>query len=458
MDDLIREKLEGRNAVILGFGREGQSTFKLIRKVLPSQTLTIADTDESVAGSPLLKDDENIRLIFGENYLDELHRFDLIIKSPGITLKDTNGRIAMEKITSQTNLFLEAYAGQVIGVTGTKGKSTTATLIYHILKHAGKDAILLGNIGRPAFNYVDDIRPDTKIVFELSSHQLEYITVAPRISILLNLYQEHLDAYHTFKEYCLAKWNIVKWQNEDDHFIFNADDPKIRELMDEFRLRRNFLPFSLETELADGCYIMDGFIRYSEECIAEKIIDLKKKIRLRGEHNLKNIMAAVAACKIAGTGNLEIEEGVLSFRGLEHRMEYVGNYRGIEFYDDSISTIPESCMEAVKALETVDTLILGGFDRGVDYSGLASFLLKSGVRNFIFTGEAGKKINEAMKNEGMKNEKNYFVISRFDEYIDIAIKNTEAGKICLLSPAAASYDEFVNFEERGKKFKELAGK
>jgi UDP-N-acetylmuramoylalanine--D-glutamate ligase len=169
-------------------------------------------------------------------------------------------------------------------------------------------------------------------------------------------------------------------------------------------------------------------------------------------------MAAITACKTLGISNEIIQEGIASFTGLEHRLEYVGEFHGIRFYNDSISTIPEATIAAVKTLDDVDTLILGGFDRGIDYSGLAEFLVHSPVRNLIFVGEAGRRINEEMKNRKEIKEvkgKKLFMVKRFDEFIDVAIKETKPGHICLLSPAAASYDEFPNFEIRGKRFKEL---
>jgi UDP-N-acetylmuramoyl-L-alanine---L-glutamate ligase len=454
MIDFLREKLATQRIVLLGFGREGQSSFRLIRRLLPLVSLYIADIDESVIENPLVTDDPNVLFRLGHDYLKGLNEFDVIIKSPGISLKDIDNNIVREKITSQTDLFLEVYSRQVIGITGTKGKSTTSTLLHAILKRAGKNAILLGNIGRPAFNSIEDIHEDTIIVYELSSHQLEYISSAPHISILLNLYQEHLDAYHSFRDYQLAKMNIVRFQNESDYFIYNADDRIISGLIGEFHLDRNYQPFSFENELADGSFIRDGMIIYSEDCVTQKVLDLNKKRKLKGDHNLRNIMAVINACKILGIENEIIQEGIAGFTGLEHRMEYAGKFRGISFYNDSIATIPEATIEAIKSLERVDTIILGGFDRGIDYTGLAGFLSASKVRNFICTGEAGKRISDLL-GPLIRNDQKLFLIQKFDEFLDLALKNTVPGTICLLSPAAASYDEFQNFEMRGKRFKEL---
>jgi UDP-N-acetylmuramoylalanine--D-glutamate ligase len=424
---------------------------------LPELLLTIADTNESVRENEMLLEDHFVDFQLGKGYLEGLNTFGRILKSPGISLKDIPYGLDPSSITSQTDLFLRRYSRQVIGVTGTKGKSTTATLIHHILKLAEKDSLLMGNIGRPAFEVVDETGPATNLVFELSSHQLEYISRSPHIAVLLNLYQEHLDAYRSFHDYQLAKMNIAKYQVSGDYFFFNEDDERIVQLISSMDLPGHFFPFSFHPQSVDGCYLENGKIVYSTEGQTGTIFDLDRKIRLKGDHNLMNIMAAAGVCKQLGIDSEIIAEGISSFRGLEHRIEYVGEYNGILFYNDSIATIPEACIEAVKALDNVDTLILGGFDRGIDYSGLAKFLSTSSVRNLIFTGEAGRRILHEIKD--VKNPgQTLFLLSRFDEFPGIVMKVTKPGSICLLSPAAASYDEFLNFEMRGKRFKELVMK
>ncbi len=454
MYDLIREKLDGKKVVLLGFGREGQASYSLIRKVLPEIHLAISDRNESLKENALLTSDPNVELLLGKSYLNRLSQFDVIIKTPGITLKDMDYPVPGESITSQTDLFLQVYFRQIVGVTGTKGKSTTSALLYHILKKAGRHALLLGNIGRPAFDLVDEIRPETVIVFEMSSHQLEYIKVAPHIAILLNLYQEHLDAYRSFLDYQLSKMNILKFQDSLDFFIFNADDDLILQRIAEKNAQSNFLPFSFNGSFPDGCFISDDKIIFSRNSKQEDVLDLNKKRKLKGNHNLGNIMSVICACKILGIETDIIQEGIAGFTGLEHRMEYVGLVEGIKFYNDSIATIPEACIEAVKALDQVDTLILGGFDRGIEYSVLARFLSTSSTRNFIFTGDAGQRIRAEFENI-KRPDQQLFSINLFDEFLDIAFHCTKPGAICLLSPAAASYNEFQNFEMRGKRYKEL---
>ncbi|HNW76843.1 MAG TPA: UDP-N-acetylmuramoyl-L-alanine--D-glutamate ligase [Bacteroidales bacterium] len=438
MHDLIRNMMKGKRVLLLGFGREGQVSYQVIRQALPGQRLIVADGNEKIRDHELLRGDPDIDFQVGPGYLDGLDRFDLIVKSPGITLKDIVPAVDPARITSQTDLFLRKYSRQIIGVTGTKGKSTTSSLIYHILNNTGVESLLLGNIGTPAFHFLDKITPSTTIVFELSSHQLQYVICSPHIAILLNLYQEHLDAYRSFLEYQLAKMNITRFQQEGDYFIYNSDDQIVAGHAAAFRKRQTLIPFSLSE-------------------VRDPVLGHLHNRYLRGDHNRMNAMAAVKACRLCGLADDDIAEGLDSFKGLAHRMEYAGRYHGIDFYNDSIATIPEACMAAVRAIPGVDTLILGGFDRGISYDGLAQFLVQSEVSTFILTGMAGERIAQAMEAVGIQG-KRLIRIHRFDDFAGYAVKYTRPGHVCLLSPAAASYDEFRSFEERGMRFTELISK
>jgi len=454
MTDLIRKKCEKKSIVLLGFGREGQATYRLLRNIFPEKLITISDKNHTIKDNPLIAGDHNVKFLLGGDYLKNLDDFDIIFRSPGIPIWNLKPSIPSDKITSQTDLFLQAFGLQVIGITGSKGKSTSSSLIYHILKTAEKNALLVGNIGNPAFHYSELVTTSTWIVFELSSHQLEYINRSPHISILLNLFQEHLDAYSSYEAYQNAKWNIAKHQKENDFLIYNADDSKInRHIVDYFSNRR-LVPFSLEKYLERGGYIREGRICFSDGIVEKPVWKIHQDRFLKGEHNLKNILAAVNTTMILELPEEVIAEGIETFKGLEHRLEYVGEYRHIHFYNDSIATVPEACIEAIKAIPGIDTLIAGGFDRGIDYSLLAGFINSSGVRNLIFVGAAGRRIGEELAKMSPAGKKIFF-INRFDDFRDIAFRETKPGNACLLSPAAASYDEFNNFEERGKRFREL---
>jgi len=450
----IKEKLTGKKLAILGFGREGQASYSLIRKLFPDTLLLIADRNTDVAENPFISGDTHLELFLGERYLDVINSSDLLIKSPGIRLNDLDPPLPSEKILTQTGLFLQHYARQVIGITGTKGKSTTSSLIFHILRAAGKEAFLAGNIGSPVFNYIDRISDDTTVVFELSSHQLEYVKSSPHIAMFLNLFQEHLDAYSSYEDYQQAKVNIARFQSNKDYLVYHSGDVMVDRHVHSLKSMQHLVPFELQGKSRPGVFIDDGYVCFSDGISERPVWKLEQKRYLKGEHNLKNIMAATGACCISGVPDEAIREGILTFKGLEHRLEYVGEYRKIHFYNDSIATIPEAAMEAVKSIPNTDTIILGGFDRGIDYKPLADFLSASTVRNIILTGDAGKRIGECLKPLKTKGKK-IFYINRFELLRDIVFRETRPGYACLLSPAAASYDEFANFEERGKRFREL---
>jgi len=454
MVDLIRKKCENKSILLMGFGREGQSSYNLLRKIFPGKIITIADKSPGVKDSTLIAGDKNVRLLLGDDYLKNVNDFDVIFRSPGIPVWNLKPDIPSGKITSQTDLFLQAFAPQVVGVTGTKGKSTTASLIYHILKTAEKDAFLVGNIGNPAFHFSELMTQSTSVVFELSSHQLEYITRSPHISILLNLFQEHLDAYLSYEAYQKAKLNIARCQDGKDFLIYNDDDPLVTRNVSDYSGKIQLFPFSLEKNLKAGGYLQKDWVCFSDGMVERPVWKIHQDRFLKGEHNLKNILASVTACMILEIPEEMIGDGIATFKGLEHRLEYVGEFRHIYFYNDSIATIPEACIEAVKAIPGVDTLIAGGFDRGIDYSQLARFLKTSAVRNLILVGAAGRHIGDELSKIS-PSAKRVFLINRFDDFCDIAFRETRPGFVCLLSPAAASYDEFNNFEERGNRFREL---
>jgi UDP-N-acetylmuramoyl-L-alanine---L-glutamate ligase len=454
MIEFLKQKLGACKVAILGFGREGQSSYSLIRQAFPETSLLIADSGPGIRSHPLLAADSNIVFYTGDDYLEVLDHCDLVLKSPGVRINHLSLGVEHSKILSQTSLFLEKYGKQVIGITGTKGKSTTSSLIQHIIGLSGRDSCLVGNIGSPAFHFTDRIKEDTLIVFELSSHQLEYTTASPHTAVLLNLFQEHLDAYPSYQAYQLAKLNIANYQDEDDFLIYHSSDNLVQGHISAPGNRARLFPFSLSLQQRPGVFITENSIFFSDGRNERAVWKLEQKRYLKGEHNLKNIMAAIGACVLNGISDETIREGILTFKGLEHRLEYVGENRLIHFYNDSIATIPEATIEAIKSLPNVDTVILGGFDRGIDYSQLADFLAASQVRNLVLLGAAGKRIGECLQSTGTHPQK-LFYINRFDFLKEIVFRETRPGYSCLLSPAAASYDEFANFEERGKRFREL---
>ena len=425
MIDSICRRLNGKRILIAGFGREGKSTLRFLQTFMPDAIVGIADKNESAFQDI---DKERYKLHFGDDYLSAASDYDVVIKTPGISLKDVD--IDLSLISSQTDLFLEAFHNQVIGVTGTKGKSTTSTLIYHLLKESGNDVILAGNIGIPILDCVSDINERTIIVYELSAHQLQFINRSPHVGILLNVFEEHLDHFGTFEKYKDAKINVLRYMSDGDFAVVNQ---------------------SMVNGQQSTVFCID-FENYNFD---DYNIDWNE-IPLLGEHNKRNVKAALCACKSYGLQIEDLIPHLYTFKSLEHRQELVGVFNGVKFFNDSISTIPQATIAALQTIKNVNFLLLGGFDRGIDYEPLVTYLKENPLPYILITGQAGQTIKSKLQTAEYKGN----VLEYTDmESAFVMIKDLAGnGDVCLLSPAAASYDRYKNFEERGRIFKELAKK
>ena len=418
MFDLILNRLRGKRILVLGFGREGRSTLCFLQKYMPDAVVAVADKNamEGVAHS-------------GERYLEAMYDYDIVIKTPGISLKDFDTKGV--EITSQTDLFLGQFHTQTIGITGTKGKSTTTSLIYHLLKSSGYDAILTGNIGIPCFDIMEEIKQESIVVFELSAHQLEYVHNSPRVGVLLNVFEEHLDHFGTMQRYKTAKLNILRFMGKDDVAIIH--DALLNDALDLFVNNKVFSLFDFDDEID------------------------RTVLPLKGEHNYMNVKAALLACDAYGVDYRNLIPHLYTFKPLEHRLEPVGAFDGVTFINDSISTIPQATISACNALGRVDFLLLGGFDRGIDYQPLADYLKDHPVPYLLVTGKAGERMMQLMVKVEKPGERMALQhYSSMEEAFSFIATHARSGDVCLLSPAASSYDQYKNFEERGRKFKALA--
>lgn len=451
--DHILNAVRGRKIIILGFGKEGVSTYRFLRKHFPDMPIAVADANPNLKTDEF--DDPKLSFNNGPDYNQGLNDYDLIFKTPGISFNLLNYFVEPKRITSQTDLFLEACHKQVIGVTGTKGKSTTASLICHILKSAGRKAILAGNIGVPFFDILEQLDDKTMVVAELSAHQLEFIHRSPDYAVLLNIYQEHLDHFNSFNNYQIAKLNITRYQDERQFLVYNGDDEHIPGLIKSYNLNRDRCIFGSEPQEGPYACCRDGIVHFAISGHLEDEYDLSHYHNLPGTHNYYNIMAALAVCRKLGVTHDQIMHGLNTFHGLPNRIEYIGQYDGIAFYNDSISTIPEATVAAVRALRRVETLILGGYDRGIEYGLLLQFFKEEPMPNIAFTGPAGKRILEEWQACDTPMPENHILEDDFRKIVDFAFEKTSQNKIVLLSPAAASYDQFKNFEERGRVFTQL---
>jgi len=425
------EELKNKKVLILGFGREGRDNFLFLRKLFPKKVLGVADRLK-------IKDlrFKKVRLHLGENYLKALKDYDVIIKSPGIPFKELSKLDFdyLKKITTQTEIFFENCPGKIVGITGTKGKSTTASLIYKILKRGGIKAHLAGNIGKPVLNLLFSATPNDVYIYELSSHQLYNLKKSPHIAVFLNIYQEHLDYYRNFNEYVRAKANITRYQNENDYLVYNSQDKIVREIAKKSEAQKIPIPTHYK-------------------------LRMNIRIPLLGEFNFKNIMAAVAVGKIFGLPPLKIAKTIENFKPLPHRLEYIGTYKGIKFYNDSLSTIPETTIAALDGLgNNVETIFLGGFDRGISFKNLAKRILKSKIKNLILFPTTGERIWREIISLKRKNKFRAFLVQNMKDAVRLAYQYTRKGKICLLSCASTSFSIFRDYKEKGNLFKKYVKK
>lgn len=439
----IINKLKDKNIAILGFGKEGKSTYSFIRRYLKNQKLTIIDKKEQVL------EDENVTIISGDNYLDNLGIYDLIIKSPGITLKDIDKTAFEERITSQLELVLEVFKKNIIGITGTKGKSTTTSLIYEIIRNQKDNVFILGNIGIPLLDQVEEYNENSTLVIEMSSDQLEFVHNSPHIAIILNLFEDHLDHAGTIEHYHDSKLNIFKYQDEDDFCIYSDDNEYLHERMksDIYKANRYNIRFDNENITNNATRIINKEVYLNNELL---YIDTERE--LIGDHNLKNIMFALTVSKILNLDLVKAKEAIVKFKGLKYRMEKIGTFDDITYYNDTIATIPDATINAIEAIKNVDTLIFGGMDRKIDYTKLINFLKKSNISNLVCMPTTGTNIGHILEQE---TSKKIFYTSSLEEAHKIAKEYTKKGYSCLLSPAASSYEYFKNFEEKGKCFEEI---
>ena len=460
------EELGKKAILILGFGTEGQATYEYLRKKWPDKLLTIADRQTSGEFSEdiayRIQSDPAVRLNLGPRYLDSLDRYqcEVIIKTPGIpaTIDPiVRARKAGCILTSHSQIFLSNYPkDKIIGVTGTKGKSTTASLIHHIMKHGGIPVELAGNIGRPPLTLIDTVPHGTFFVHEFSSHQLAEAESSPHIAVLLNIVPEHLDYYAGFEEYVSAKENITRFQTGDDFLIFNADFSVPAAIAN--RTKAQLMPFSVRSTPGPGCYLLSETIVRSSAGGVEDIMKATE-IPLPGRFNVQNVLAAVAAASLLGVPSPVIREAVRTFQALPHRLEPAGIYNGITFYDDSIATVPDATLAALEALgHGVQTLILGGHERNLDFSEFGS-RIPPNIKTVILFPPTGNRIWKAIETHS-KNPilPEPFFVSDMEQAVKIAYQRTGQGGICLLSPASPSFGIFKDYRDRGDSFKAFVRK
>lgn len=422
-DSWIQE-FKDKNVLIWGYGMEGKSTYNFIRSLLPEQTLTIVDKKiENV------KDTTNTVLLREED--TDFNAYDLIIKAPGIVAPNT---INKSKITGQAPLFLKHYRNQTIGITGTKGKSTTTSIIAKVLSTKYK-TFLVGNIGKACFDVIDELTEDALVAFEISCHQLEYATYSPHIAIYINLFDEHLDHYGTFENYGRAKDQIFLHQKEDDILIIHEDIQNRAGNREKICIGKDIY--------AIGHVLYDG----------KKQLEVKE-CSLKGEHNYQNLAVAYKVAELYDISDEKFLEAVKEFQPLRHRLEVIGTVENVMYINDSISTIGETCIQALDTYPNTSVVLVGGMDRGIHYDKLEEALFARKDVQVIFMYATGKRIHKEMKDKGL-DRSDLYDVEDLDEAVTLAKKIARPNTVCMLSPASTSYDHFKNFEARGDYFRKL---
>lgn len=462
---LIKSPYKNKQVAIVGLSTEGIDSVKFFVKEGAMVTCCDRRNKEQLGETYEMLDKQKVKFSLGPNYLDNLEKYDLIVRTPGAALFLPQLEEALKRkqiITSQIKLFFEECPCPVIGVTGTKGKGTTVSLIGEILKNSGFVTHVGGNIGKPLLSSVRNIYKNHIVVLELSSFQLEDLDKSPHISVILNITQEHLNNmdpmatnYHkTRDDYVKAKENLIKHQKPADFCVINADFDTSKSFSKLTKAKTYW--FSKQQQV-QGVYVKSGEIILNLNHIKEKIASVDRLL-LRGRHNWENISAAILAAYLAGAKIKAIKSTVVSFKGLEHRLELVGEINQVKFYNDSFSTIPETTIAAIKAFSENIILIAGGSDKGSNYTQLGQDLINSRIKTLILIGLMASKIEDAILQASRKlNQPVSFKIVRnltnMQSIIDTAFNEAKQGDIVLLSPACASFDMFKNYKDRGNQFK-----
>jgi len=415
---------------IAGYGLEGESNYRYYASDA-NNLITIVDEKKSAADLP-----KGVDIITGPNAFLKLQDFDLVIRTAGLAPRKikTNG-----KIWSATNEFFAKCPAMIIGVTGSKGKGTTASLIASILKEAGKKVWLIGNIGKASLDVVKEIEPSDIVVFELSSFQLWDIEKSPHIAVVLFIEQEHLDVHADMDEYVSAKAHITKFQTKDDSLIYNKSNQYAVGIAKPSQAK---LIGYVDEETA---HVKDGSFYYNEQKICSV-----NTLRIIGTHNLDNACAAIDAVWGVTSDIAAIERGLHAFNGLPHRLQFVREVGGVKYYDDSIATTPSSAIAALRTFRGPKVIILGGSSKGSDFSELAIELTQHDVRA-ILIGDEANNIAEACKSAGFLN---YEIINnpKMVDVVSLAKSLSSPSGVVLLSPASASFGLFANYVDRGEQF------
>ena len=441
--------LNGKRVLVVGLGKSGVASALFLKSRGARVTVSDAKAEDELRDQIPVLLDHGITVETGGHGERTFRGQDLIVVSPGVPVDApplTQARALGEKVIGEIELAAQFLSAQIIAITGSNGKTTTTTLIGEIIKAAGFSTLVGGNIGTPAISLISEAKPQTIAVLEVSSFQLETIqTFRPKLAVVLNVTPDHLDRHRTFQAYVNAKARIFENQQSSDFAVLNADEPTCVEMAG--RTRAQVFWFSRKQEVQQGSFVRDLKIVFRDQKAVREIMTVSE-IPLKGSHNLENVLAAVSAGVLMGCDPERIRSAVRAFKAVEHRLEYVATIRGVEYFNDSKATNVDATIKALESFPANIHLILGGKDKGSDYTVLND-LLKKRVKKVYTIGAAAAKIESHIK--GMAE---IVHADTLENALKRAAGRAVAGDVVLLAPACASFDQFKSYEHRGRVFKD----
>ena len=450
-------ELKGKKVLVVGLGKSGLAAALFLRRKGALVTVSDVRSAESLANDIPALLEEGIMVEAGGHGLLTFRRQDLIVVSPGVPL-DTQELVQVRNlglpVIGELELAARFLKGKSVAITGSNGKTTTTTLLGEILSDSGLRTLVCGNIGVPVIGLIDESTPDTWSVLEVSSFQLEStVEFHPNIAVILNITPDHLDRHGSFENYALAKERIFAAQDANDFTVLNADNTRAAEAA--ARTKASVYWFSIEHEVEQGAWLESGYVVYravgdsaARGAEIEQVMPLKG-IPLKGAHNVENVLAAVVAARLAGVPGETIRRAVEKFQAVEHRLEYVATFNGVEYYHDYKATNVDATAKAIAAFSSGIHLILGGKDKNSDYR-LLSQLLRDRVSAVYTIGSAAQKIESHLRGLVSLNS-----CETLEKAVNAAASAARPGEVVLLAPACSSFDQFENYEQRGRAFKQL---
>lgn len=450
---LESEPFAGKRVLVVGMARSGMAAARFLQA--RGAWVTVSDARDQSRLEPEIRTLQalGIGCEVGGHRLETLLEAECIVVSPGVALDQPVLREAARRgreILSEIELASRFLRGRVVGITGSNGKTTTTTLVGEILESAGFRVQVGGNIGVPLTSLVETSAPDSINVVELSSFQLEAVSsFRAHIGVILNITPDHMDRYPTLAAYASAKLNLLHNQAASDFAVLNREDRLLRDLAEPTSARKFW--FSTRVPVDQGCCLQTGALVFSNRGRREQVVGVED-VRIKGRHNLENVAAAVTVARLLGASVQSIRETVARFRGVSHRLEWVREIRGVDFYNDSKATNPTSAQRALEAFEQRLILILGGRDKASDFTVLSPQVSRR-VKGLVLLGEASRKIESQLAGTAPVTR-----AATMEEAVRLAFGQADRGEVVLLAPACSSFDMFRDYEDRGNVFKEAVNR